>query len=430
MTLLRLWRRFSRHGDSRLTTLLAVLAFAVATAALLTVLGGMLAFLERSAAGDLGSEGYFYVTCAIFATVVLVVPILTLGGAAARLSMARRNERMAALRLAGATSAQVGGLTLIDTTLQAVLGVLIGAGLYAAAIPAVALVPFAGRGFTPAELWVGPSRLALMLLGVVALALLSAVLSLVQVATTPLGVAQRVSPRAMSVLRIALLVVGLLTWAAISRRPSILGLALGLGFCFAMIAVAGPFVLWLVGRIAAGSARSVEQLLAARRLVDDPRGAWRIVGGVSMATFVAGLTSVAPTITSAAGDSLGADIATGAALTLGIAALLSAVSTGVLSAVSALDERPTARLLWLAGTDLATLARARRRQVLLPLGFSVGLAAAGAMLIVAPFGIAMITGTWQGIALFLGGAAVAVALVVAAVQVTQPLLLAPLRGRD
>ncbi len=58
--------------------------------------------------GDELSE--FYVFLAMVGVVLVTVPLLSLGGAAARLGVARRNERLAALRLVGATGRQVLGL--------------------------------------------------------------------------------------------------------------------------------------------------------------------------------------------------------------------------------------------------------------------------------------------------------------------------------
>ncbi|MFF4349664.1 hypothetical protein [Streptomyces sp. NPDC001530] len=48
-----------------------------------------------------------------------------------------------------------------------------------------------------------------------------------------------------------------------------------------------------LGRILGRFARRPATLLAARRLSDDPRGAWRTVSGLVLAGFVAGFFSVA-----------------------------------------------------------------------------------------------------------------------------------------
>ena len=98
MVAVRLWWRLAQRQESqRLTVGLTLIAFATSTGVLLTVLGGLGAFSARNGSGE-------YVLLAQIATVILVVPVVTLGGAAARLAVARRDQRLAALRLVGATS--------------------------------------------------------------------------------------------------------------------------------------------------------------------------------------------------------------------------------------------------------------------------------------------------------------------------------------
>lgn len=54
----------------------------------------------------------------------------------------------------------------------------------------------------------------------------------------------------------------------------------------------GPWVVDRLGRIVGRRAIRPATLLAARRLSDDPRGAWRTVSGLVLAGFVAGFFSV------------------------------------------------------------------------------------------------------------------------------------------
>src|SRR5699024_10928929 len=95
---LRASRLLARRGDSRSAVLaLPVLAFGVTTTLLLTVLAGALSFLRWE--DDLAGT---YQLLAALAVVLLVVPLASLGGAAARLSARRRDDRLATLRLLGA----------------------------------------------------------------------------------------------------------------------------------------------------------------------------------------------------------------------------------------------------------------------------------------------------------------------------------------
>ena len=65
---------------------------------------------------------------------------------------------------------------------------------------------------------------------------------------------------------------------------------------FATLNVVGPWVLGLVGKVQLRRATTPARLLAARRLLDDPRAVWRVVGGLGLAGFVAGALVVIPSI--------------------------------------------------------------------------------------------------------------------------------------
>jgi hypothetical protein len=421
-----LWWRLARRQESqRLITALAVIAFAATTAAVLIVLGGLRAFLARPDSG-------IYAVCAQVATAILVIPVITLGGAAARLSISRRNERFAALRLAGATSGQVGAIAVIDATVQAIIGAAAGAVLSLIALPGVAQLRFQGRPFDLAELWVGPGILALTLLGIVILAIASATFSLAAIVISPLGVARRVSPKKLSALRAVFFVVAFIGWLVITQvvggELAIPIMITFLIICFAVVNLIGPFVLGLIGKIAAARAKNVPSLLAARRLIDDPKSAWRSVAGVTLATFVAGLLSIAPAMAAGAESDdpamayLPQDLLTGALVTVVIAALLAAVSSGVNQAAKVLDHRDQYRLMRLAGTPIEVLTSARLRETWLPLGAALTIAVVCSLVIVAPFGIMMIGASVAGPLLFGGGVALSVTLVMLAVLASQPLV--------
>src|SRR5699024_3745861 len=186
---LLLRRRNTGDADpQRLTGLLAVVAFAVTTAITGVVIGGCLAFIARAQAPGAGENSGMYVMFAATATLLLLVPLITLGGAAARLAVARRDVRLAALRLAGATTGQVGAITILDAALQAFTGAVIGVAGTFALIPLVLPITFQDAPFSYAELvapwWVFPALVG----AVVAIALVSAGASLRKVAITPLGV--------------------------------------------------------------------------------------------------------------------------------------------------------------------------------------------------------------------------------------------------
>ncbi|MER0246976.1 FtsX-like permease family protein, partial [Streptomyces sp. HSW2009] len=144
--------------------------------------------------------GGLYTALAKVATVLVLVPLLVLGASSARLTLARRDARLAALRLVGATPARIAGLTAAEAALTGSAGALLGALGYAALLPLAARAPAAGGHWYPADLWLGAPVVLGVLAGVVAMVVGSALAGLRQVVIGPLGVARRArAPRLRAV---------------------------------------------------------------------------------------------------------------------------------------------------------------------------------------------------------------------------------------
>lgn len=428
--------------DSVLTTGLAVAAFAVMTALTLSVVGGLLGFLERAADpvdAYQRENGDFYVILAWTAVVLLVVPLLTLGGSAARLGVARRDARLATLRLLGVTPREVVALTVVETAWQGLLGALVGVVGYVALLPVWTRVPFQGRTFTAGELWVGWPVLAAACAVVPLLAVVSGVVSLRRVVVSPLGVARRQTPPGMRAIRAVLAVVAMGGFMVVTSALGAFGaaaVAFGIGSLalgFGALNLIGPWVLGLLGRLRARTARTPAQLLAARRLVDDPRATWRVVGGLGLAGFVAGALAVVPMIAGttpadaspaerAANEVLTGDLMRGALLTLTITFLVAAAAAGITQAASVLDRRRELALQVLAGTPVALLDAVRRREVLVPmLTVGVGSAAAAVVMMSPVLGFAGVTDP-GGLLLLVGCLTGGCLLVLGATEISRPLL--------
>ncbi|MDC7123163.1 hypothetical protein OMK64_16660 [Cellulomonas fimi] len=422
--------------DTRVTTALSVTAFAVSTALTLSVVGGLLGFAQRAAdpTDPFQRElGMLYVQLAWTALILLVVPLVTLAGAAARMGVARRDARLATLRLLGATPREVVGLSLLETCVQGLVGAVIGVLGYVALLPLWALVPFQGGTFSVGELWVGPLRVLATLVAVPALAAVSGFVSLRRVVVSPLGVARRTTPPGLKVVRVVVLAVALVGFAVATAAAGRLAAALVavlLGFLaagFGAMNLVGPWVLGIMGRVQARRARTPVRLLAARRLADDPRGAWRVVGGLGLAGFVAGALAVVPMFTSGQqvdrqGEILNDDLVTGAMLTLVIAFLLAAVSAGIQQASTVLDRRREYALAHLAGMPVELLDAVRRREVTGPMVRVAGGSSLVAVVMLSPlFKTAAFT-DWRGIVLLVGCLVGGCLLVLAATETSRPLL--------
>src|SRR6201999_3856023 len=93
----------------------------------------------------IGSNGIDLILSCVAAG--LLFPVLIFIGTASRLSAARREQRFAAMRLAGATPRQVSVISAVESTVAAVLGVVGGFGLFYLLRPAIAAIPFTGAPF-------------------------------------------------------------------------------------------------------------------------------------------------------------------------------------------------------------------------------------------------------------------------------------------
>ncbi|GAA4526939.1 FtsX-like permease family protein [Nonomuraea ferruginea] len=238
--------------------------------------------------GRVSEDAEAYQVLALIASVLMVVPLLVFGGAAARLTVARRDQRLAALRLVGATPGQVVGMTVAEAVIVAFAGAVAGTAAYAAAVPLLTRIEIGGGPWFAADLWPHPLVLAGALVAVPLLVGLSAVAGLRRVVVSPLGVARRQTPPGMRALRVLALLVVLAAFPLLGLEASVTVIAVAIALALLSLNLAGPWVVGLIGRVAAAFARTPALLLAGRRLVDDPRSAWRTVSGVALTGFVAG----------------------------------------------------------------------------------------------------------------------------------------------
>src|SRR5690606_6297718 len=123
-----------------------------------------------------------------------------------------------------------------------------------------------------------------------------AVVGLRRVVVSPLGVANRQTPPGLKAIRVVVAVAALLAFPFVTRAAGT-QLAVGvtvmfLGLGFLGLNLAGPWVVALIGRVTAATAGRPAKLLAGRRLMDDPRAAWRTVSGIALVGFVAGLLAL------------------------------------------------------------------------------------------------------------------------------------------
>lgn len=435
MNMFRLWRLFHRsgtRGTSSRTSALAIVAFASATAVFLTVLGGLHGFIWRASADhtfgcminsnrcapgtyetcpkpwrtptsssprsataigtadqatavmNTYSDGY--VLLAAFASLLLIVPFVALAGSAAVSRPPAGTHVSPHCDLRAPPPRRSRNSPRSMRVARLCLARLVGMAGYFALIPAIMLLDFQNQHFTFEQLWVGLPALAAVTVGVTLLALVSALVALRRVAITPLGVTQRTGQPMPSAWRalifLAVLAVGYLLLNSVSAfahlgQMVVYAIIFGVFFLgFAMVNVVGTWVVAMRARSRAKHPKDAATMIAMRRILDNPKRAWRNVSGVALAVFIAGMTSVCGLLATGIGGNHDPfdpsmlymrDIAMGGFLTLAFAAVLAAVSSGVMQTGNVYDQADEYRMLALEGTDEATLDKARMMEVITPL---------------------------------------------------------------
>jgi hypothetical protein len=250
--------------------------------------------------------------------IALLLPVLILIATASRLSAARREERFAAMRLIGATPRQISVVSAVEAAVAAVVGVAVGFVFFFAFRPLIIHVPFTGAPFAPGDLSLHWIDIVVAVIGVPVAAVVSARLALRRVQVSPLGVQRRASVHPPRIVRIIPLLVGItvLAYFDAAGKPGAVGgqlLELLVGFVLLIVGLvlAGPWFTTAGSRLMAKRASRPATLIAGRRLLSDPKAAFRFISGLVIALFVASamigaLSSIAvAAATSSGGTSTG-----------------------------------------------------------------------------------------------------------------------------
>ncbi|WP_435060964.1 FtsX-like permease family protein [Amycolatopsis thermoflava] len=218
--------------------------------------------------------------------VVLLVPSLVLVASSARLIAARREQRLAALRLAGATPGQVVAITAAETGIAAVAGALIGWVASPLLWSLARLVPWDGGTWLAGDFRVPIGLTVFVLVAVPALVLLAAVFGLRRVVRNPVGAVVQHTPKPLRWWRLlSLPATAVFFFFAIEKGHDVNLVLLGLALMIASAVVVGPYVTAVIGGFFVSRWRTPSALLAGRRLRNDPRGAYRASAGVVLAVF-------------------------------------------------------------------------------------------------------------------------------------------------
>jgi ABC-type branched-subunit amino acid transport system ATPase component len=232
----------------------------------------------------------------------MLVPVLVFIATATRLSAARREQRFAAMRLTGAVPRQISVIAAVESTVAAVLGMAAGFGIFFSLRSTLAAIPFTGEPFFPGDLSLRLPDILIAAIGVPAAAAVAARLALHRVCISPFGVTRRVTPQPPRAWRLLPLLAGLAElgfWVTHGVPTAIPGQVQALlpGFALVMagLVLAGPWLTMAGARIMVQRTSRAPTLIAARRLADNPRAAFRAVSGLVLALFI---TTVAAAIIS------------------------------------------------------------------------------------------------------------------------------------
>lgn len=222
--------------------------------------------------------------------VVVAIPSMVLVASAARLTAARRERRLAALRLAGATPGQVIGVVTAETAVAAVVGTVAGLLLSWPLRHLGAMVPWGGGTWLVSDFTPSVATIALVGVSIPVLVVLAAVLGLRRVVHAPLGAAMSVTrkrPGAWRLLSLVAAAAFFLFGLATAKQTQGLGVLLAsLAVVLLSASIVGPWLTGALGSLFASLWRKPSMLLAGRRLRSDPKAAYRSVSGIVLAVFV------------------------------------------------------------------------------------------------------------------------------------------------
>jgi hypothetical protein len=338
---------------------------------------------------------------------LLCVPILVFVGLCTRVGAPARDRRLAAIRMAGATPAEVRRVVWVETGLSAGLGSLVGGAAWLVGGAVVQPSPQVvrtystdGGGVIFSELVTAPAYplpvdvavpwwlLVLCLALVPAGATLSARVAMHRVGLSPFGVVRHEQARPPSLAPAVMVLVGVVGLAAWTPIAAALGVGLeeGLGGY-----AAGSLVLFVVtlvglvfgaasmaallGRLVAPRTGSPALLIATRRLVAAPFTASRAAAAVTFAVLLG--AAVQGTRVNFLLQTSAADTFYGV-LALGI--VIAAAGLLVITAEGIVTRRRTLAGLTAAGAPRRTLAAAVVLETVLPLVPTVLLAATAGLL--------------------------------------------------
>jgi hypothetical protein len=324
----------------------------------------------------------------VFAVVLMTLPPLLLLDQAVRLGTANRDRRLAALRVAGATPSEVRRLGAIEVGIPVTVGAVLGIGVFAGLREVLGGQQYAtmsgdfdASNFAIVPRFSGPNwwQELLVVVGVAIAGTLVGWRASRSVVESPLGVTRRQQQRPPRPWGLALLVLaGFLTPTALSPdHGSDFVVFIVIALVVVALVVLAPWVAYAMARRLQKRTARPSSLIAAQRIMAEPRAAGRAAAAIGGIALVSG--GVVGFVLDVWGneDSSYLAGATLVSIALLVGLFVAAGSMAVHSVESLLDRRREVAFLAATGMLGSELELASRREITM---VAIPLAAVGSIL--------------------------------------------------
>lgn len=239
-----------------------------------------------------GYGGYRLLALALVG--LLFVPLISLGASSAKLSVQSRNDRLSVLRLLGMAESRVRLIAVMEASLVQGLGITLSFFLSFLMPYLLTFIPIQGVAMSLKALQLPLMLSLLVYISLLMVGILSSQMGLGKLILTPLGIIQRSQSRQLSPFRLLammlLLAGGFVALRLASPSWGILGIMLILILVLVIVMGAlnlvGPYLVYLFAQSRHRKTRSIHELIATRRNLENPKGTWRLVSSIAFTSFV------------------------------------------------------------------------------------------------------------------------------------------------
>lgn len=309
-----------------LVTLIAIVSVTVSSTIAFLVAGGTWMFYQRSqrpedfpalheAMGVPADSGTMniWVVLAFFACAFLVPTIFSLTAQAAILGASGREKRLATLRLIGLSSGDITRMTMLETAVQAIIGIVLGGLISVLLTPVFSNLTFQFVPVNTTEIilpWWGYLTVALVVFG---LAIGASIAGMQRVRVEPLGVSRKEMPPAVKYRGVIIFVIFtiftlvMVYQADLESSFAFLSLtAVVVFFNIMLINWLVPFLLQVLYRLLS-IAPGTSHFVASQRIVADAKTTWRRSASMAFFGVIAGYLVVSPIVKDSMSELMAAD---------------------------------------------------------------------------------------------------------------------------